>query len=625
MIYSHFIARLILCLIAGLLFIAALRHLAISNPDKELPANNKYRWIGIVFYSLCVIQLIAFIYFFSQIQYPLTTAEPIIPRDGIVRNSSVHIVWGYATPMQSFAFTFFIGIFACFGFAQYFLKFKPSPSKWWAKVLKFIGYVIVWMLYVNSTDFHYFDTTEWIKAGLYIFSLWICFAPSSKPKGKKDRVDKSAPDTISEDILPPPIPEVKQEHITSSVTNENVEKEDVVPTEIIETISTTDTVVDSVTTVVPDNDNVRFCRYCGHQIEADSKFCKYCGKPTGTRVSPVNSYFTQGLNYCKFYLNKIHMPKFNFKKSETNNPRLLKWLKYMASICLLLGLIGIALCVIYFNHSWNYDGFQCYGVQDKFSLFLGFSIAIVIFGLLTWLFAFWHKKTKFLFVNTATMCLAILTYLASLGNIVSTVVSISKFQKYYYSIEMDNALVDPSSSLYQESIDKFNATLYENSFNCSYDNRFTILRNLAEAGNAHSQYLLGKYYYELRDWDPDARRYSIPHYDRALYWFTKSADNGFAKGQRKLGEFYLGKISDQYFDIPLATQYLEKAVAQNDPRSFYLIGLVYANSDNDRARKYWEKGASLGDEACKQCLESFSIPEEAIQYGYEETDTIAPY
>lgn len=637
MIYIHFIERLICCLISGLLFIAAFRHLAISNPVKELPATNKYKWIGIVFNSLCVFQLIAFIYFFTQIEYPMTTAEPLIPRDGIVRHSSVHIVWGYATPMQSFAFTFFIGIFACFGFTQYFLRFKPSPSKWWSKILKFIGYVIVWMLYVNSTDFHYFDTSEWIKTGLYLFSLWICFAPSSKPKGKESKEVNIAKEIIVEDAHPSACTEIAQpdKNTPSAIISEIVPEppialDDTDKDNSLEGAITTETTFDAA------DDSIRFCRYCGHQIEADSKFCKYCGKSTGVQANRANGNLAKALKYWNILKDKVYVPKFHFKKSEYNNSKFLVWLKFIAPICLILGIVGIVLCTLYFNHNWNFDGFRCWGVQDKFALFLGFSIAIVVFGLLTWGFLCWHRKSKFNFIKITTFIFATLTYIASLGNIVSTIISICKFDKYYHSIQLDNALINSSNNLHSESVDLFIKGVHNWDTYYLPPEYLKIIRKEAET-NIEAQNELGHYYFDIERKEYERQKNQYEYYveieqnhERSLYWFKKAADNGHLLAKVNVARFYMGNLPGGYYNLSLAEKYLKDAIYSPEvirpPMSaYYYLGLIYAEKDYDKARSLWEKGASMGDEDCQRCIESFSIPEDAIHYGYEATDTIAPY
>ena len=72
-------------------------------------------------------------------------------------------------------------------------------------------------------------------------------------------------------------------------------------------------------------------------------------------------------------------------------------------------------------------------------------------------------------------------------------------------------------------------------------------------GNAEGQYGLGRSYYGSRS--------AVQNYARAVYWFTKAAEQGFANAQFSLGNcYYNGKGVTQ--DYAKAFYWFTKAVEQ---------------------------------------------------------------
>lgn len=631
MIFSDFVLRLIFCFFSGLLFIAAMKHSAISNP-KPVQSKNRLKWIGYAFLGIGVMQLILFIYYSTRIQFPKESIEFIIPLDGIVRKASKHIVWGYAVGSQKLALDFFIGIFSSLAFTLYFLNFKWSPTKWWTKIFKFIGYIIVWSFYVNSTDFHYFDTSEWVKAGIYIFLIWICFAPSTKPKEEKLKEAKP--------VDPPIINPSKPGESKTMEPTEVAEPISIVPLEDVTEPTTPEPTAGNEIPVLPEvvipvksaeenvPDGFQYCRYCGHKIEADSKFCKYCGKSTGsvngkpivkTIVAKANDFWKSIKGFCQ-----THKPSIKLAKSEYSQPKAFAILKYVAPICLILGLIGIALYIIYNCRNWNYDTFRCFDFYDLNGCFIGFSIGIVVFGALTLLFVRWHKHSKVRIIRYVTWFFAILTYIGCLGNIVTGIVTSFKAPKYYHSIQWDNAIVDVNSSLYDRSVEELIKSRGSAYSYYSTDNYIKYLRQAAEHGNVEAQHHLGLYYF----YDKYDNSTEGPDYERSFYWFKKASDNGNLNSKLNVALFYMGKFPGGFENRELAEKYLVELVNSKDElnrptEAFYYLGLVYAIPDYNKARSIWEKGASLGDEDCKRCIETFSIPEEAMDYTVEAVEEIA--
>ena len=76
-----------------------------------------------------------------------------------------------------------------------------------------------------------------------------------------------------------------------------------------------------------------------------------------------------------------------------------------------------------------------------------------------------------------------------------------------------------------------------------YDFAFPIFEHLAQQGRAESQYMLGICYFNGEGVEQN--------YDKAVEWYTKSAEQGDCWAQYRLGEYYeqgqnLSKATDWY-------------------------------------------------------------------------------
>lgn len=341
MILEHFIFRLIFCFISGLLFIAAFNRLAISHPTSTVQqSNKKVRWLGWLFSILATFQLIAFVIWYTKVYFPGETIEPLIPLDGIIRSSSTHIIWGYANSIQRFCYTFFIGTFACIGFAIYFFKFKSSPSKWWSKILKALWYVIIWMLYVNSTDFHYFDFWEIIKTILYTIALIICFNRSTSPRTLKPTQESVPPLPTTAIVERQNADDVEEStHEIDSSTDEHID-------------SNTDGIYTNSTSGKTNDNTFLYCRFCGNKIEYDSKFCKYCGKQLDSHEMGFSNRVFAFMDFLRKkivnFFNNFHN-KVSKAKSKSRKHDIRKIFKYIGiSFVSFLILVGIGFGIWYY-------------------------------------------------------------------------------------------------------------------------------------------------------------------------------------------------------------------------------------------------------------------------------------
>lgn len=176
---------------------------------------------------------------------------------------------------------------------------------------------------------------------------------------------------------------------------------------------------------------------------------------------------------------------------------------------------------------------------------------------------------------------------------------------------------------------------------------FNELLKKAEAGDAKSQYLVAL------DYDiGNLLRGAEPDVEKVIYWYTKSAQQGYAEAQNELAVCYeQGKYVKK--DLKVAAYWYEKAAAQNhalankqlgylykdgagveknkskadlyfkkslqlyladaergDEFAMYMVGECYffgdgVEKDLDIAKSWYEKAAALGDQGAIEALEEY--------------------
>lgn len=123
------------------------------------------------------------------------------------------------------------------------------------------------------------------------------------------------------------------------------------------------------------------------------------------------------------------------------------------------------------------------------------------------------------------------------------------------------------------------------------------LINQAEAGDAKAQYAVGKQYYQ---------EYGNPQndYAKALYWFTKAADQNHIQAQYYLGQMYdtgRGVEKDSFKAFTL----FSKAAHEGHAASQFDIAIMYKNGegvkrDIEKAKFWFEKAAKQGHAQAKK-------------------------
>ena len=105
------------------------------------------------------------------------------------------------------------------------------------------------------------------------------------------------------------------------------------------------------------------------------------------------------------------------------------------------------------------------------------------------------------------------------------------------------------------------------------DDAVESMRELAESGDAHAQYFMGKLYRDGPLLPPD--------WVMARYWFDKAAKQGYAVAQYALGKLYLSDDASVH-DPELGIQWLEYAAYNGNHDASYRLGKEYLKGESVR-------------------------------------------
>ena len=175
MLEHQFYIRVVLNVILGVIFAYSLYRMAVHKNREIAPKKHiAIKIVGGIMALLCCLEIVSFVIFLRQIDFPISMNEPFIGPNTIVRSADKLLIWGQATYIQNLALTQSVGIFTSLGLAAYCFMFKSSCSKWYSKLGKFFLGAVLYALYASSTDFHYFDFWELVPSGLFlVISIYI--------------------------------------------------------------------------------------------------------------------------------------------------------------------------------------------------------------------------------------------------------------------------------------------------------------------------------------------------------------------------------------------------------------------------------------------------------------------
>lgn len=276
MLQEQFYYRLLLIIGFGIIYVKTMMKMAQYRPAEGMNSKNiVMKVLGGLFIILAIFEAAVGVYLTTQIQHPTQMIEFVPNPNQIIRPSSSHVVWGYVTTAQWHVVSQISNAMISLGCGAYFLFYRKSASVWWKKVLKFIFALLLSVFYYSATDFHYFDSWEWLPLILFGIMTYFVEWRMRKPLRKdtiipKDNFEKLTFEKVNEVVEVPQDDKedcfMTQEMIPDTEKIKETSKED-----------DSDAAIDEP--LIKDQQEYRYCRYCGKIIDYESaRFCKHCGK-----------------------------------------------------------------------------------------------------------------------------------------------------------------------------------------------------------------------------------------------------------------------------------------------------------------------------------------------------------
>ena len=186
--YSQFESILTLRVLLGIGIVYLMYQFALRNPtDYDTPYRRKMRH---VYGWICCAGAIGFIFLavagpfpYSLPWYYLSLYGTVSPSEDallygisskmIIRASNAHCIWGRMTLEQWSMCSSISGILEWAALAVYAFAMKRSSVKWFAKIRKALGYILLIVLPAQVNNLHYFDAYELIPIAVYILAVYL--------------------------------------------------------------------------------------------------------------------------------------------------------------------------------------------------------------------------------------------------------------------------------------------------------------------------------------------------------------------------------------------------------------------------------------------------------------------
>lgn len=202
---------------------------------------------------------------------------------------------------------------------------------------------------------------------------------------------------------------------------------------------------------------MKYCRYCGKQIDDDSTFCTFCGKSQIANNIKEQSHTTHQYTFLN-YIYKIKKNFFKFLKNDKVR-RIIKILLYL--IVILFSSISLSIAFEYLIQTED-------TVARYFSMDLLISGTLAFFSVLSILLS--YKKIRYIYIYAIVTVFLYAGYIYSLIN----------YAKYE---------ANTSSNTIIEDNRVINRTFCGISFGDSYSDCFEILEKYADENNIEDRSL----------------------------------------------------------------------------------------------------------------------------------------
>lgn len=199
---SQFHSILMLKVVVGLISIYLMHKFAIRNPTNyDTPYRKKMRYI---YGWICSVSAIGFVvlicvgpiksmlpwYYFGTYGTFTPSADAIqygMSSHMVIRHYGAKCIWGRMTFEQWTLSEYIAGMLAWAALAVYTFTMKRSSVKWFAKLRKAIGYILLLTLPIQVNNLHYFDQYELIPLAVYLLITYL-FARTYKFDNKEPKI-----------------------------------------------------------------------------------------------------------------------------------------------------------------------------------------------------------------------------------------------------------------------------------------------------------------------------------------------------------------------------------------------------------------------------------------------------
>lgn len=284
--------------------------------------------------------------------------------------------------------------------------------------------------------------------------------------------------------------------------------------------------------------NTEYCRYCGREIEADSKFCKYCGKDLHKPSSP-NILVGKGTQLYLFFMdlkNKFKISKI--LKTSINNDigkRIFKFISF--------GILGI-----------------------------------IIIGTMVWGLYYYFEEIR-----------PKQTGKEILQNEKNQLLTLQHNELYYKCNDIISNHNIPKCGIY--NLDMNNRSELTNI-------AWGKIQELAENGNSNAQYILAKKYLGYDFWNGEWYREAYKKdgrfinkdidRDKAAYWGLQAAMQGHDSAQNFIGRCYENGLGVDK-NIRYAIYWYRKSAEKGNDMGQLNLGDCFRDGHKIRTGEHWEK------------------------------------
>jgi rRNA maturation endonuclease Nob1 len=591
-------------MIFGIMLVYAMSRMALYNKQIGHKKCVIMKILGSLFVLLSCFEVFLFMQSLLIIEFPQTMIDPFLGPDTIVQSSDVSLVWGQPTFAQAMALDIALAIFISLGIAIYIFLYKKSYSKWYTKIWKIFLGILLCALFVNATNFNYFDIWEFVIPVLFV--LLFAYIIKRKPTASKENsvvFDKKDPSTNDIQYLSNKDVEPTETMNIATNNNENeliansdkeigeLDHKTNIETETLNNIGNkSDEISKPEGEVI--SDVIMYCKHCGKQIEADSLFCRYCGGDLRRKEK-----YNESQNILSFrissILSRIHdiLLRFHFPKIKLPQKNKIKHFFKLVGIItvFLLVIIATGIGIYYYKNVVIPEKKATEILNDQTYIlehYNGDALYQECSRIINYKFIPSCGDTHLDTRNLSTLKVkawSIIKRLAKDGNADAQFMLGVLYEGYDYDEEWWNQEKRDDGSYFNPNLNYARAAYW-------------YLQS-AKQGNDAAMYNLANMYYYGKG--------VIQDYDQAIYWVKLSAKKGNDLAQLLLGDYYRFGIKINmgyewvkdpdyrgYYDWTFKDGYIQKTIYK-----------TILKQDIDSAKYWWRKSAAQGNETAQERLE----------------------